>query len=110
MSNKETIINDGRWAGALARSKVDFQTTQQEQMLNKIRSLYVNEFNYWRHYECSNEVWKLDLTRYNGLNKRQVAGRIRNDLQQRLPDKSFAILKAWEYVCWLLDDTYIWYD
>ena len=109
MSGKKTITDDELWI-LFYNSAEDFETTPEETMIDKVCSLYINEFNYWRHYDCSNAVWKLDRSRYRGLNKQQVAGRIRNDLQSRMEQRSWAILKAWEYVSQLLDETYTWFE
>lgn len=106
MANKETL----NFERDFYHSQEDFNITPEDTMIDKVCSLYINEFNYWRHYDCSNAVWKLDRSQYRGLNKQQVAGRIRNDLQSKMEQRSWAILKAWEYVSWLLDDTYTWFD
>ncbi len=105
MSNKKTL----NFYKDFFNSSEDFKTTPDETLINKVCSLYINEFIYWRQYKCANEVAKLDYSRYKGLDKQQVAGKIRNDLQKRIEQRSWAILKAWEYVSWLLDDTYTWF-
>lgn len=93
------------------RSAEEFEKVTPEQTkLDKVRALYINEFNYWGQERISWELWRLDLSSLLGLSKQETAVQIRNMLQSRLPQKSWHILKAWEYVSWLLDDTYTWFD
>ena len=110
MSFKKTVNHDIDFEREFVHSKEELETTPQETMLNKICALLVNEFNYWGNYKLSRAVYDIDITPYLNLKKQQALFKIRNELQSRFPELTWHILKAGDYVSWLLDDTYVWFE